>query len=228
MTAAALLMITALIVDPQVLVLRSGVQIEVQSPPREEHGRLLFRSSDGALYSIEKRELDEEATRVRNEKKAPPGPHAAARPEEPLKLKVDDARRRQLIEELERNHSGEPATRQPSLERMPLGPRPDEVAREKEDEWSWRNRAHVQEEAVRQAKENRDLLVSRAEQLRSHISGLVALGYRPSQFTYDSGQLQYYIEQIPYADLEVTRAERAQAQFLEDARRQGILPGWLR
>jgi len=36
------------------------------------------------------------------------------------------------------------------------------------------------------------------------------------------------LDQIPAAELEVTRAERANAQFRDDARKQGILPGWLR
>src|SRR5439155_16048276 len=46
-------------------------------------------------------------------------------------------------------------------------------------EWTWRRRARDQEEQIRRAKENRDLLVDRASQLRSHISGLISLGYKP-------------------------------------------------
>ncbi|HYU24176.1 MAG TPA: hypothetical protein VEO74_03155, partial [Thermoanaerobaculia bacterium] len=62
----------------------------------------------------------------------------------------------------------------------------------------------------------------------AHIAGLLSLGYKPRQFTYDSTQLEATLAQIPRAELDVERAERAYAQFKENARRQGILPGWLR
>ena len=35
-------------------------------------------------------------------------------------------------------------------------------------------------------------------------------------------------EIFPAADVDVQRAQRAYDQFREDARRQGVLPGWLR
>ena len=68
----------------------------------------------------------------------------------------------------------------------------------------------------------------RVSELQNKIQGFISLGYKPSQFTYDSTQLQNTLEQIPYARLEVTQAIRAYDQFREDARREGILPGWLR
>ena len=35
-------------------------------------------------------------------------------------------------------------------------------------------------------------------------------------------------EQIPRAELELHRAQREHDQFRDDARRQGVTPGWLR
>jgi hypothetical protein len=98
----------------------------------------------------------------------------------------------------------------------------------KGDEWSWRFAARAHEEAILRAKENLALLRDRVEVLKRQIEQFVALGYRPKQFSYQSTELQLTRDQIPAAELEVTRAERANTQFREDARKQGILPGWLR
>nr|MDP9361036.1 hypothetical protein [Acidobacteriota bacterium] len=103
---------------------------------------------------------------------------------------------------------------------------PQEVS--KGDEWSWRVAARAHEEAVRRAKEDVELLRSRAETLKQQIQQFFALGYRANQFTYQSSELQLTLDQIPAAELGVTRAQRANDEFREDARRQGIMPGWLR
>ena len=72
------------------------------------------------------------------------------------------------------------------------------------------------------------MLLDRAEQLRSEISGLISLGWKPASFTYQTTLLAYTEEAIPAAELAVTRAQRLYDQFREDARRMGIMPGWLR
>ena len=72
------------------------------------------------------------------------------------------------------------------------------------------------------------LLESRIEELRHQIHSFVSLGYEPRQFTYQTTQLTLAQEQLPAARLEVTRAERAWAEFKEDARKAGVMPGWLR
>ena len=41
-------------------------------------------------------------------------------------------------------------------------------------------------------------------------------------------QLAYAEDSIPNAALSVQRAQRAYDQFRDDARRQGVMPGWLR
>ena len=138
------------------------------------------------------------------------------------KLKGTEADRQRLIAELEQNHSGREAAPLRLADLPPAEPRNTDA------EWSWRSRARVYEEEIRQAKENLDLLEQKAAALRSHIAGLLSLGYKPSQFTYDATSLQGTLEQIPYAELAVTRAERAYDDFREEARRKGITPGWLR
>jgi len=209
-----LLLLTALIPTPT-LVLRGGHRMDVDGNVRIEQGRAIFRSG-GALYSVPEAEVDLAATRA-----------AAAIPvvkaETTLRLKVSEAERIRLLKELEENHSGTPttATLPPlTFEREPQ-PSPAE-------EWSWRRDAQAYEESIRRAHEELDLLTTKVEQLRAHIAGLLSLGYRPHQFTYDSTILQTTLEQIPRAELEVARAERAFAQFKENARKQGVLPGWLR
>jgi hypothetical protein len=211
------------------LILRDGTRFEVNGPIREERGRIIFRS--GTLYSIPVSEVDLEATRaavtktVREDMEAT---HAAVAKsviatDQDRKLKVSAAERDRLLRELERNHSGGPV-QAVNLEKV-FEPR---EAPDKGDEWSWRYAARAHEEAILREKEDLALLRKRAEMLKRQIEQFVALGYRPNQFTYQSSELQVTLDQIPAAELEVTRAERAYAQFREDARKQGILPGWLR
>jgi hypothetical protein len=84
------------------------------------------------------------------------------------------------------------------------------------------------EESLRRAYEDLELLEETILQLQGEIRTFTNLGYKPHQFTYQATRLARAREQIPFARLEITRAERALAQFREDARREGILPGWLR
>ncbi|HEX3579266.1 MAG TPA: hypothetical protein VHY33_11945 [Thermoanaerobaculia bacterium] len=197
------------------LILRNGTRFDVDGPIREERGRIIFRS--GTLYSIPLAEVDMEATRAAVTRSV------LATIDQDRKLKVSPAERDRLLRELEQNHSGTPAQAL-DLEKV-VEPR---EAADKGDEWSWRNAARAHEETIRRAKENVALLRDRAELLKRQIEQFVALGYHAHQFTYQSSELQVTLDQIPAAELEVTRAERANAQFRDDARRQGIMPGWLR
>ncbi len=222
MTAATILLLTALTLPTNVIVLRSGQQIEVITA-HEEDGRIVFRTPGGALYSLPVGEVDLTATRsVPAVETRQPAPAPA-----PKKLKASDSERKKLIQDLEQNHSGQPAA-PVKIEPLPPAPTLEQVAAQTEDEWTWRNRSRALREAVQQAREDRDLLASKADALRSHISGLISLGYKPNQFSYDTTVLQFTLEQIPYAELQITRAERAFADFLEEARRRGIQPGWVR
>lgn len=217
MNAFLLLLITTLTIPTPALILRGGDRIDVDGGIRVEQGRVIFRSG-GALYSIPQADVDLTATRA-----------AAAIPvvkaETTQRLKVSEAERKRLLRDLEQNHAGTPTT-------ATLPPAPPPVSEREQlgnpEEWSWRREAQNHEEEIRRAQEELDLLRTQAEQLRAHISSLLSLGYKPNQFTYDSTQLQNALDQIPRAELELARAQRAYAQFKENARKQGILPGWLR
>jgi hypothetical protein len=220
MHALAILLFATATLFPQpilttTLILRNGSRFDVEGPIREERGHIIFRS--GTLYSIPVAEVDMEATRAAVTRTV----IATVDPDK--KLKVSSAERDRLLRELEQNHSGGPAQAL-DLDKV-VEPR---QSPDKGDEWSWRNAARAHEEAIRRAKENVALLRDRAELLKRQIQQFVALGYRGGQFSYQSTELQVTLDQIPAAELEVTRAERANAQFRDDARKQGILPGWLR
>lgn len=202
------------------LVLRTGERIDVQGMAREHEGRMVFRSA-GSLYSIPLSEIDQEATRAASEDRLEP-------PSDWRKLRVSPEHRDRLLRELEKSHSGKPATAQRLLEELPPAPTRAEIAEETSAEWEWRRAARAHEESIRRAKESLQLLIIRAERLNAEILTLSSLGFKPRQFTYQIAALQQTREQIPYAELEIKRAERAWNQFRDDARRQGVLPGWLR
>lgn len=199
------------------IVLRSGDRIVAQGPIGTAEGVVTFRSA-GLLYSLPASEVE----------KIDKGDTAAPSPMR--RLRVSEEERKRLIAELEKNHSGKPAprVREPQQQRtttVEVTPEPDE---RKEDEAWWRSQARAYEEDVLRAQEQLDLLESRARDLNDQILSFISLGYHPRQFTYQTTQLEITRERIPYARLEVRSAERVWQQFREDARRAGILPGWLR
>ena len=203
------------------LVLRTGERVTVDGPVSEENGVVVFRSA-GSLYSMPASEIDEDATRLEADR-------AANAKTAPVKrLRVTDEERRRLIQELEANHEGTPPAPSPILAAPRPAPSAAEVSREKDEEREWRSRARAHEEAVRQAREELQLLHERIEKLRGEIQTFFALGFKPHQYTYQATQLEHALAAIPRAELEITRAERAYAEFREDARKEGILPGWLR
>jgi hypothetical protein len=227
---AVLLLVTTLSSVPTTtLILRSGEHYDIQGPIREENGRVIFQQAGGALYSIPVAEVDFEATRAAAATPIVVRPSEQPKPaaKDMRKLHVSDAERDRLLRELEKNHSGTPAEPQKQLEEPPPAPTAEEKLRNPE-EWEWRHRARDYEEGVRRAQENLDLLKARIEQLERQIVGFTSLGYKPGQFTYQTSELQIARDQLPAAELELTRAKRANDQFREDARKQGILPGWLR
>ena len=213
-----LLLITALSIPTNTLVLRSGQRIGVDGSIRVDEGRVLFRSG-GSLYSVPAVEVDLESTR---EEAAP----APMQTETRAKLRLPPEERARLLRDLEQNHNGTAAP--VSALNIPPGPTPMERQQGSEEEWAWRHQARSYEEGLRRAQEEADLLERRAEELKAHIAGLLSLGFKPNQFTYDTTQLAYTLEQIPHAQLEVQRAQRVYDQFRDDARKQGVTPGWLR
>jgi chromosome segregation ATPase len=199
------------------IVLRSGDRIAAEGAVREEKGVVIFRSN-GVIYSMPASEVERiDKQQTANE------PQTKVR-----RLAVSDEERRRLLAELEKNHSGLAQTPLPLPKEIPPPPSREEAADQRREENEWRREARAHEESVRRANEELDLLEKRADELRSQIHGFISLGYIPRQFTYQTTQLERVLAQIPYAELEVTRALRAYHQFREDARRQGVMPGWLR
>ena len=216
-TIAMLLMSVALSLPATSLVLRSGERIEVDGPIRQEQGRVIFRA-DGVLYSILLPEVDFDLTREVSANVT------VVRGDERMRLKTSPEERKRLLRELEKNHSG---TAAPPLMETPR-PREATEPASNRDEWSWRQAARSYEDALRQSEEELQLVNDRVERLRHEISTFLSLGYRPNQFSYQTSELQFAIDSIPRAELQVARARRALAQFRDDARRQGVMPGWLR
>ncbi|HEX8617717.1 MAG TPA: hypothetical protein VF911_09060 [Thermoanaerobaculia bacterium] len=199
------------------IVLRSGERIAAEGAVREEKGVVIFRSN-GVFYSMPAEEVE----RIEKQQ-TPDGSQTKVR-----RLAVSEEERRRLLAALEKNHSGVAPKPLPLPKEIPPPPSREEAAEQRREENDWRREARAHEESVRRANEELALLESRADELRSQIHGFVSLGYRPRQFTYQTTQLERVLAQIPYAELEVTRAVRAYDQFREDARRQGVMPGWLR
>jgi hypothetical protein len=204
------------------LVLRSGDRIQVEGPVREANGVVVFRVPGGSLYSIPAAEVNVEATKAANP--------ASGAQEQPLpkKLKVSPAERDRLLKELEQSRSGAPATlpdyESPLANDDEAGDKPDKAA----DEARWRAASRQYQERVQAAKDNVASLHERAEALRGSIRTYLSLGYSPDAFSYLTVQLSNTEAQIPQAEREVDRAQSAYDEFREDARKQGILPGWIR
>ena len=211
------------------LVLQSGSRIAVDGPVREENGVVYFRTG-GTLYSLNSADV------LRIERDGPQAePKAAAKEEvkakvkpSPRRLRVSDEERRKILADLEKNHSGTPAPRQAILDDPAPPPTKAEVEQLQREEWDWRREARAHEEAVRRAREELQILEDRIERLRSEIHSFVSQGYKPRQFTYQTTELVRAEERLPYAQLALDRAQRAYDQFRDDARRMGVLPGWLR
>jgi hypothetical protein len=210
--------LATLLILTTTLVLRTGDRLMLDGPARQQDGVVLFRSG-GALYSIPASEIDETATTLAN---------AVDAAQAPRRLKVSPAERDRLLRELQENHTGKPPVEQRwQTEPLPT-PAPQDAAAQSADEWRWRREARSYEESVRRAAENRDMLLDRIDELRSQIRGFLSLGIKPDSFTFQTTQLAYAEAQVPASELEVQRAKRAWDQFRDDARRQGVLPGWLR
>ncbi len=209
-----------LLIVSSVLVLKSGERIEVVGAVQEQNGRAIFRVAGGPLYSIPLAEIDEPATKAAAEAKPPA--------ETTRKLRVSAQERDRLLRELQKSRGTQTSNPDEVFDRALASPPPKPPANEGRDEWSWRREARAHEEAIRRAEENLQMLRDRLEQLQGEINSFLSLGYHPRQFTYQTTTLQATREQIPIAELDVKRAYRAFDQFRDDARRQGVMPGWLR
>lgn len=245
LVAAMILAVTALATPSDEIVLRSGERIPVSGEVTLDGSRAVFRTTSGDLYSIPVAEIDVEATADPSSR--PPAPRRtrtdaenqalddlvrsmASKSLSNRSLVVSEEEKRRLLDELKESRG----TPLPAQEYRPLTfdeseSKPREVAGPRtSEEWYWRDRARGYKEAVRQRKEELQMLIDREQRLSDEILHFLSLGYTGNQISYQVLSLAGVRDRIPYARLEVERAERALAQFMNDARRQGILPGWLR
>lgn len=226
MNVIAIMLLLLTLPEPlTTLVLRSGERLDVEGRVRQERDVVVFRAA-GQLYSVPLEEVDLDASRAASQPKPAAAVPAPVKRKSPPRL--SEAERQRLIDELEQNHNGKPPSPSQTTITLPAPKPEEEVRREQMEERDWRRQARAHEETIRRTRENVAMLRQNAERLSGEIATLVALGYKPSQFTYQTSRLQMLKEQIPWAELEVERAERVFAEFREDARKQGILPGWLR
>jgi hypothetical protein len=234
---ASLLLAAQLLAQPvTLLVLRSGAEVPVEGTVNTSGNQVVFRTPGGVLYSIPAEEVDLEATRRANAEPRlsvetasfrylSPAPRVIA---EKPSIKVSEEEKRKLLEELALSH-GTPSPLPPIAPVAHAAPQPEVVTvTTQRDEYWWRGESRQLEENLRRAQENLQLLVDREKMLNDRILGLLSLGYKPDDFSQQVLQLERAREQMDYANLEVTRAERALRQLKDDAQREGILPGWLR
>ena|GEM_PF-498260 len=217
-----------------VLLLRDGSRIETLGPIDRKGSRLTFRNRAGVLYSIPasevEREINVEQTTASSTMLVMSGEPdiLAGKPRlaEAIRGKLND--KDNLLRKIEQNHAGTAAP--PAAREEP--PLPAEAVAaailRNPDEWAWRREARSHEEALQRAREDLAMLQTREKKLEDEILTLASRGYRARQFTYQTSELVHVREQIEPAKLEVTRAQRALDEFMDDARRQDILPGWLR
>jgi hypothetical protein len=238
-----LLLTTQVSISTTTLVLRDGTRIEISGPIQIDHGRLIFTKPDGKLYSLPVDELDEEATRNAPIVVKPDEDDGSDEPPqlgEIGKLKGTPEEQERLLREIEKNHSGTPGTPPPATTKTPAKKDTPQSAgtgaeagsqidvKAANDEGVWRERARFYRENLLRAQEELELLLRRKKQLEEQILNFVSLGYKGNQFTYQTSELERVRLAIERARLEIAREQRALDQFLDDARKANILPGWLR
>ncbi len=208
----------------QTLTLRTGHHIAVCGPVKTSGAQTIFKGADGKLYSLPSDEIVALRDSVLDVD-APDDASATAGSNRPLS--VSEAEKARLLARLALSRGVRSAAPPPVPEVPAVSDRELEVSGAS-DERYWRERSRAVDERVRQAREELDLLLRREQKLQDELLGLRALGYKDRQFSYQILQLQYTRDSMDRARLEIVRAEREQFQFREDARKEGILPGWLR
>lgn len=241
---ATILSVSALTGSLHTLVLQTGQRLAIEPDVRIEEGLVVFRVEGGQLHSIPLSEIDLPKTEKANEgpprDEKPAGPRRtsdqarldlekmmADRSLSSRQIVVSEEEKRRLLEEASKSR-GVPSPLPPLMsEPSAIEPEPPSEAEQK-GEWYWRERSRTYHDRVTRAKENLQLLIDKEQRLQDEILGLLSLGYDPNQFNLQVLQLANARDGIPRAKLNLERAERELARFMDDARRQGILPGWLR
>jgi hypothetical protein len=224
-----LLVAGAIIATPaaQILVLRSGERIELSGELRRDGDRVVFRSRVGTLYSLPASEIDEKATRAAITAE----PEAASKGRLPRRLKGDEATKRRLLADLSKSRG----TRVPP----PLADPPPTPASSPESEAAkleveaareemWRREARAFDARVADAEQRIRNLAERERALNDAILGMMAMGHPQEHLGLQVRALQDTKSYLEQAKRDLERATRERSAFQEDARRRGILPGWLR
>lgn len=244
--ATMILALTAVATPTDTITLRSGERIPVSGDVTLDGNRAVFRGTEGTLFSIPVDEIDIAATETPGERVPAQARGRTAAEDQVLEeliraaekkslssrgLVVSDEEKQRLLEELRKSRG----TPEPPRPYVPIyaadsvAPVSEKAATARHaDEWYWRERARGYEEQVRRRREDLQMLIDKERNLSDEILGLLSLGYNGDQFSYQVLSLARTRDRIPQARLELERAERALSQFKDDARRQGILPGWLR
>lgn len=227
MSLGSLLLAVILLTDVDALILYSGHRLPVDGPVRLERGQLVFRHGfSGILYSIAASEVDFDATR----KGGSPEPELVeeqAAPARPVrKLAVSGEEKERILREMEKSR-GVPSPPQPQ-QTQPLEAATRPQARPQADEAFWRGQSRRFDEQVRQQQENIALLQQQVRRMEDQLLALLSMGVDPNQFGYHVNRLEDTRTMLERARLALSRAERERDDFREQARRQGVLPGWLR
>ena len=212
-----------------VLTLDGGSRIEGEIVERKS-GRVIIRTASGVLYSLAESSIRSESitpvpqpevktTAMKRER-------SARLPE--LKIRVPDAEKKRLLAELSKNHSGKTAPKQSWEIAKPEPAEEKLVVTEKSDESYWREESRKRGEAILQAKEQLELLTRREQELEDTVRMMLATGVNPDHMGHQMNALADTRTMRDQARLEIGRAERDLRALHEDARREGILPGWLR
>jgi hypothetical protein len=235
MLGAALLLAASFLTSPvEQIVLRSGAVMNVTEVVRLERGRVIVAGADGALFSIRLSDIDVEATDARLQVEGKPeaakdAPRQSASEEGeylPRKLPVSEEEKRRILAEMEKkSHTGR-AVPQPAYDEA----EPDlKVSiRGKSDEEEWRRRSRAHRDAIERAQRELDLAIRQERQLNDVVLFFAGRSGDASNYGYLVHQLQDVRSMIPRLRISLEQAEQAWQRFQDDARRQGVLPGWLR
>ena len=190
---------------------------------------ILLKTRAGVVYSIPRESIRSEsdgAETATSRKTSVARPQRAGRlPEK--KIRVDEEEKKRLLAELEKNHSGKVPPKQSWETAKPVAAAETVEVTERSDETYWREEARKRTEGVRRAREHYELLTRREQEIEDQVRMLLGrvhndhLGHHMIALA-DTRTMR---EQ---ARLDIDRAQRDLDALHDDARREGILPGWLR
>jgi hypothetical protein len=223
-------MIGTLILTATLFVLEGGSRIEGEVVGRQ-NGRLLIRTSNGLVYSVEERSIVSESSSaaIPPRKPASPGvPKDAKSILSSQRIRVSAKEKQRLLTELSKNRRGKPAPLQSWEKKKPAAVESSLEVTERSDESWWREQSRQKEEAVRRAEEQLELYTRREREIEDTVRMMLLSGVHPNSLGYQMNHLSDMRTMRDQARLEIERAKRELATFRDDARKEGILPGWLR